>query len=123
MNEENLEAIESENASMRKIFIQDQDKIIYGYGTSNSIIRITTEDNVLDLKRMFDQQITAMKILKTAEDDNKFKIAVALTGGRIKLLNMDLKSLVNIMTTNPNEEVISLINLNSTTFMSFSKDG
>ena len=65
-----------------------------------------------------------MKILKTDEEgENKYKIAVALSEARLKLLSMDFKSLINIQTANPNEQVISLINLSPSTFMSFSKDG
>jgi hypothetical protein len=71
-----LDEIDSENGSIRKML--KFEKMIYAYGSSQSIVRIPVDENIVDLKRSFDFPITAVKILKTNEEENKNKIAVSL---------------------------------------------
>ena len=67
--------------------------------------------------------MTAMKLLKTIEEAHKVKVACGFANGVVTVYDINLNALKSVGTKVLNEEVIQLINLSNTEFLSFTKEG
>jgi hypothetical protein len=81
------------------------------------------KNKTLDLTIPSECNITALKLLKTIDDSNKFKVAAAASNGNITLYDLNLVALKQISIKTANEEIIQLINVSNTEFLSFTKEG
>ena len=71
-------------------------------------------------------KMTALKLLKAPADDNpamKQKLSAAFITGEVILYDLNLNQLKITNIRSINEEIIQLINLSATEFLSFTKEG
>lgn len=93
----------------------------YGYDMKLNKFRFKTRQ--LELSVVQDQQVTALKLLKSADEASPLKLATALLSGTVVLLDLNLTRLKWVQLKVVNEEIISLVNLSAADFMAFTKEG
>lgn len=66
---------------------------IYSYGYDMKLAKFNFKNKTLDLTIQPEYNITALKLLKTIDESNKFKVAAAASNGNIILYDLNLVAL------------------------------
>jgi len=101
---------------------------IFTYGYDAMLVKFNFKtkhlENSVSMLEKGGGKLTSMKIIKTTEESYKYKIATASINGQISLFDLNLKILRSVNgKIQMNEEVISIVNLSNTEFLSFTKEG
>lgn len=98
-------------------------EFIFSYGYDMRLMKYNFKDKKLENQQQMDQPVTAMKLLKTLEESHRHKLAVGFLNGQIMVYDINLVPLKSVQIKSVNEEIIQLINISNTEFLSFTKEG
>jgi len=96
---------------------------LFTYGYDMKLNKFKFRTRQLELSVPMEQQVSAMKLLKSTDEANPLKLGVSLINGSVVLLDLNLVRLKQTQLKVVNEEIIQLINLSNNEFMAFTKEG
>lgn len=65
-------------------------EFVFSFGFDKKLVKYNFKSKALEQSIFIDCSITALKILKTVDDNNKVKLAAALINGTIALYDLNL---------------------------------
>jgi hypothetical protein len=105
-------------------------EFVFSYGYDAQLQKYNFKTKQLEVSFALEQQMTSLKLLKTVgtggnqEDPaQRLKLAAGFVNGQIILYDLNLNELQTVTLKAINEEVIQLINMSNTEFLSFTKEG